>query len=177
MQVSPSAAPEKPVRSSADPAELARSLAGFVRYVTLESDSDFLQQVSELDISLTQLKLLSHLYELPVPAENEEPELLSVKQLAEQLGISLPAASRALDPLVKRRLVLRQEDAQDRRVKRVRLTSRGEAAVGRVLATRVRFAAKLLEGFTDEEREKLADALDQTLSRPEINRYCMRKAR
>jgi DNA-binding MarR family transcriptional regulator len=158
------------------PADLARSLAGFLRYVTLASDSDFLQQVSDLDLSLTQLKVLSHLYELPVPVEGAEPELLSVKQVGEQLGISLPAASRAIDPLVKRRLVARHEDALDRRVKRVRLTARGETAVGRLLATRIASAEALLATFTESERAKLADALEEILSRPEINRYCARKA-
>ena len=162
---------------SSEPSDLARSLAGFLRYVTLSSDSEFLQQVSDLDISLTQLKVLSHLNELPEPAAGEDPEHLSVKQLAEQLGISLPAASRAIDPLVKRRLVNRQEDALDRRVKRVRLTARGEAAVGRLIATRLASAEAMLASFTPSEREKLAEALGEILSRPEISRYCPRKAR
>jgi DNA-binding MarR family transcriptional regulator len=147
-----------------------------MRYFTHASDSDFVRQVDELDLSLTQLKLLSHLYELPEPAQGEEPTPLSVKQVAEELGISLPAASRAIDPLVKRRLVARQEDAVDRRVKRVRLTSRGEAAVGRLLATRIAAAEAMLATFTDSEREKLADAFGEILARPEISRYCARKA-
>jgi DNA-binding MarR family transcriptional regulator len=147
-----------------------------MRYFTHASDSDFVRQVDELDLSLTQLKLLSHLYELPEPAQGEEPAPLSVKQVAEELGISLPAASRAIDPLVKRRLVARQEDPLDRRVKRVRLTSRGEAAVGRLLATRIAAAEAMLATFTDSEREKLADAFGEILARPEISRYCPRKA-
>src|SRR5204863_6075800 len=135
----------------------------FLRYVTLSSDGDFLRQVSDLDLSLTQLKVLSHLNELPQPADGEEAEHLSVKQVAEQLGISLPAASRAIDPLVKRRLVSRQEDRLDRRIKRVRLTARGEAAVGRLIATRLSAAEAMLETFTASEREKLADALGEIL--------------
>ena len=164
-------------RLSTEPADLARSLAGFMRYFTHASDSDFLRQVDELDLSLTQLKLLSHLYELPEPIEGEEPRLLSVKQIAEELGISLPAASRAIDPLVKRRLVARREDELDRRVKRVRLTARGEDAVGRLLATRIAAAEAMLATFTDSERQKLADAMGEILERPEINRYCLRKDR
>jgi DNA-binding MarR family transcriptional regulator len=160
---------------SADAQDLARSLTGLLRYLTLAGDSDFLQQVADLDLSLTQLKILSHLYELPVPAEGEEPQLLSVKEVAEQLGISLPAASRSIDPLVKRRLVVRHEDALDRRVKRVRLTARGEAAAGRLLATRVAAVAEVLGRFTESEREQLASAFSEILNRPEINRYCPRK--
>ena len=77
---------------------------------------------------------------------------------------------------MKRRLVARHEDPLDRRVKRVRLTARGEAAVGRLIATRIASAEAMLTSFTESEREKLADALGEILSRPEINRYCARKA-
>ena len=146
-----------------------------MRYFTHASDSDFLRQVDELDLSLTQLKLLSHLYDLPEPAEGEEPTLLSVKQVAEELGISVPAASRAIDPLVRRRLAARQEDPVDRRVKRVRLTSRGETAVERLFNARIAAAEAVLSTFSGSEREKLAEAFGEILARPEISRYCRRK--
>jgi DNA-binding MarR family transcriptional regulator len=165
MQVSPSPT------VSADPNSLAHGLSGLMRYFTHASDNDFLRQADELDLTLTQLKVLVLLYDLP------EPQLLSVKEVAEELGISLPAASRAIDPVVKRRLVIRREDDLDRRVKRVRLTARGENAVGRLVATRVAAAESLIEGFTAAEREKLADALGDILSRPEISRYLPRRDR
>jgi DNA-binding MarR family transcriptional regulator len=161
---------------SSEPAELAPSLAGFMRFFTHASDSDFLRQVDELELSLTQLKLLSHLYELPEALNGEEPKPLSVKEVAEELGISLPAASRAIEPLVKRRLVARHEDELDRRIKRVRLTARGETVVGRLFATRIAAAKEFLSEFSESERQKLAEALGEILSRPEINRYCPRKA-
>ena len=161
-----------PQRFTAEPAELARGLAGLLRFFTQASDSEFLRQSDELDLTLTQLKLLFTLYELP------EPQLLSVKEVAEELGISLPAASRAIEPLVKRRLVIRKEDKLDRRVKRVRLTARGETAVARLLATRVAAAEAVLERFTDSQRNKLAEALTEILGgRPEISRYCPRQVR
>jgi DNA-binding MarR family transcriptional regulator len=150
---------------------LARGLAGLLRYFTQASDSEFLRQADELDLTLTQLKVLVLLYDLP------EPQLLSVKEVAEELGISLPAASRAIDPVVKRRLVARKEDEQDRRVKRVRLTARGETAVGRLIATRVAAAESLIAELTATEREKLADALGDILSRPEVSRYLPRRTR
>jgi DNA-binding MarR family transcriptional regulator len=166
MQVSPS--PQAPL--AAEPAELARGLAGLLRFFTHASDNEFLRQADELDLTLTQLKVLVLLYERP-------EQLLSVKDVAEELGISLPAASRAIDPLVRRRLVVRREDELDRRVKRVRLTARGESSVGRLIATRVAAAEALIEGFTATEREKLADALAEILQRPEISRYLPRRDR
>ena len=167
MQLSPS----PPRTGPAEPATLARGLAGLLRYFTHASDNEFLRQADELDLTLTQLKVVVLLYELP------EPQLLSVKQVAEELGISLPAASRAIDPLVKRRLVVRREDELDRRVKRVRLTARGESSVGRLIATRVAAAEALIEDFTPTEREKLGEALAEILQRPEISRYLPRTDR
>ena len=170
VQLSPS-----PSRAGlAEPAALARGLAGLLRYFTQASDSDFLRQADELDLTLTQLKLLFLLYELPEPIPGEEPNLLSVKDVAEQLGISVPAASRAIEPVVKRRLVVRKEDELDRRVKRVRLTARGESVVGRLLATRVAAAEALVERFSAAERQKLAAGLEDILARPEVGRYCPR---
>ena len=101
---------------------------------------------------------------------------LSLKEVAEHLGISLPAASRVVDPLVQRRLVERHEDAEDRRVKRVRLTARRRVRSGGSSATRVASLEELLATFTVTERRKLADALDEISTRPEISRYCPRKA-
>jgi DNA-binding MarR family transcriptional regulator len=166
-----------PPRFTAEPAELARGLAGLLRFFTHASDNEFLRQADDLDLTLTQLKLMSTLYELPEPAPGEDPQLLSVKEVAEELGISLPAASRAIEPLVKRRLAIRKEDEQDRRVKRVRLTARGETALERLLATRIAAAEAVLERFDAAQREKLADALTEILGRPEISRYCPKKAR
>jgi DNA-binding MarR family transcriptional regulator len=165
-----------PAKPSTAPADLAHQLTAFFRYVTLASDSDFLNEVAELDLSLSQLKIASLLYEQPAPVAGEA-EYLSVKEVAERLGISLPAASRALDPLVKRRLIARREDTEDRRVKRVRLTARGDALVERLYAIRVASFESMLEGFSESEREKLGVALEEILTRAEVNRYCLGKAR
>ena len=56
-------------------------------------------------------------------------------------------------------------------------TSRGEAAVGRLLATRIAAAEAMLATFSESEREKLAEAFGEILARPEINRYCLRRGR
>jgi DNA-binding MarR family transcriptional regulator len=159
---------------SSAPSTLAAQLAGFFRYVTLTCDNEFLHEVAELDLSLTQLKILSHLYELP--AEEDPGQELSVKELGEQLGISLPATSRALDPLVRRRMAARKEDTEDRRVKRVWLTRSGKVVLERLHAKRVASFEAVLEQFTAAERAKLAAALGPIASRPEIQRHTPRKA-
>jgi DNA-binding MarR family transcriptional regulator len=148
---------------------LARQLVGFVRFAWGGSDSEFTREVAEQDLSFSQLKTLLLLA--------EHAETLSVKDVAERLGISLPAASRAVDSLVRRGLAERAEDPIDRRVKRVRTTRKADRLVERLVAARIRSFERLLEGFTATERRKLGDALDEILARPEVARLCPRGGR
>ena len=166
MQVSPSR--KQSAAAPAAPA-LARQLLGFFRFAWASGDSEFLREASELELTFTQFKalmLLAH-----------EPEELSVKDVSERLGISFPAASRAVEPLVKRGIVERAEDPADRRVKRVRTTKQGDRLVERLIATRIKSFEQLLDGFSVTERRKLGDALDEILARPEVARYCPRGTR
>jgi len=156
-------------QSGPRPQELARQLAGLFRYAATHSDGAFMREVSDHDLTLSQLKTLSLLSELPPSSP------LSLKDVAERLGISLPAASRAVDPLVRRGLVERREDTDDRRVKRVRTTPEGDALSQRLMAARVTALEELLSDFSVTERRKLGDALDEIMARPEIDRYCPRK--
>jgi DNA-binding MarR family transcriptional regulator len=146
--------------------ELARQLAGLFRYLTLAGGGDFLREVSELDLSLTQLKALSLL--------DERPAALSLKDVSEQLGLSVPTTSRAVDGLVRRRLVDRDEDALDRRVRRVGLTAAGRRVVENLTAIRMAGLNRLVESFSNEERKKLAAALEAIPKREEIRRLCPR---
>jgi DNA-binding MarR family transcriptional regulator len=142
---------------------LARRLAGFFRYMALAGQNDLLREVSELDLSLTQLKALSTL---------DQQGELSVKALADELGLSLPTTSRAADGLFKRGLVERDEDPDDRRVRRLRLTRSGRRVMADLMAIRVAGLSRLLKEFSDEERERLADALELILERDEVRMLC-----
>jgi DNA-binding MarR family transcriptional regulator len=148
---------------------LARQLVGFIRYAWSGSDSEFTREVAEQDLSFSQLKTL-----LLVA---EHAGTLSVKDVADGLGISLPTASRAVDSLVRRGLLERAEDPVDRRVKQVRTSRRGDRLVERLIAARIRSFEVLLAGFTATERRKLGDALDEILARPDIARLCPRERR
>lgn len=139
---------------------MAQQLVAFFRYAATCSDSDYMREVFEHDLSLGQIKTLSLLAEAPEP--------LSVKEMAERLNISLPAASRAVDPLVRRRLVARKEDPDDRRIKRVALTARGRTLVDRLIAARVSSFEAMLNDFSDAELRKLGTSLDAIMDRPEI---------
>jgi DNA-binding MarR family transcriptional regulator len=108
--------------------------------------------IAELDLSVTQLKALCAL-----DADHEER---SVKALAESMSVSMPTMSRAVDGLVERGFVLREEDPVDRRMKRVRLTGAGREVPLALNRARLSALQELIGSLTDEE----AGALDQALT-------------
>ncbi len=152
-----------------DTRELSRHIGAFFLYLANASNRDFLPETSELDLSLTQLKAL-----FLIGAPTEEP--LSMKSLAEGLGLSFAATSRAVDALCKRGLMDRDEDSDDRRIKRVSLTLKGRRAVDRLTAIRLAGLERLVETFSPDEREKLAVALEPILAREEIRRFLPRRS-
>ena len=103
----------------------------------------------ELDLTLTQVKALTAL------SDDE----LTVKDLAERLGLSLPGASRAVDALVARGLLGRREDPTDRRMKRLRCTDAGHAALERLDEARMAGVARFTATLPDAQRAPLAAAL------------------
>jgi DNA-binding MarR family transcriptional regulator len=78
----------------------------------------FAGQLGELRLGFTQL---AGLYVLA------DGSTLTVGELAEAIGRSPSATSRLVDGLVRRRLVERQEEPEDRRQRTLRLTPRGHA--------------------------------------------------
>lgn len=135
---------------------LTGDLATFLAQLHRATMGGWFQTVSELDLSLTQLKALQ------VLGRREEP---SVKELGECLGLSLPAASRAVDGLLGRGLVERRECAADRRSRLVRLSPDGRVALERVMQARL----EDLDGFVAElpadDRDRLAAALAPIVAR------------
>jgi len=82
--------------------------------------------------------------------------------------VSLPAASRMVDDLVRRGLVERKEDPEDRRMKRVRLADTGRSVIRRVSAARLSSLEQFTQNLKPDEREALSHALAELLKRPEV---------
>jgi MarR family transcriptional regulator, organic hydroperoxide resistance regulator len=80
----------------------------------------FASQLGELRLGFTQLAALYVL---------ADGSTLTVGELAESINRSPSATSRLIDGLVKRRLVERQVEEEDRRQKILRLTPRGQAVL------------------------------------------------
>jgi len=140
--------------------ELLPDLTAFVRYVMQTCGRDFFHAVGEAELSFSQLKVLQLL--------GEQEEDLSVKGLADHFGLSLPAMSRAVDDLVRRELVTRTEDTEDRRMKRVRATRAGRALVGKLMELRVAGLESFIETLKPSERARLHKALAPIVAREDI---------
>ena len=139
-------------------ADTARCLGEFLRFLIQSAGNDFLRSVEEADLSLTQLKAMH------VLAASDED--LSLNGLSERLGgLSLPTLSRAVEALVQRGYVSRAEDAADRRMKRLRLTAKGRRTIDKLIEIRAREFEAVLDTLTDDERERLARALEPILER------------
>ena len=143
---------------------MVEQLNGFLHYIFKHCapQGGFLEAIDELDLSFSQIKALQTLSTVHVPE-------LSVKQLGDSLGLSLPAGSRAVDGLVQRGLVTRTEDVEDRRMKRVRLTPDAEALIARLIDVRFAELGKFVETLSPRERKKLGEALEVLHLRDELS--------
>ncbi len=115
--------------------------------------------LGELDLSLTQVKLLHVL--------DAEPSV-SLKHVGSCVGLSLPAASRAIEALHQRGLVERHEDEHDRRIKRVEVTEAGREVVRRLNQARLAYLEQFAVTLNERERERLVGALAPLLERAPI---------
>jgi DNA-binding MarR family transcriptional regulator len=145
-------------------ADVSRDMYALAAYLMRTANVGTFNAIADLDLSFTQIKALCAL-----DADGEDR---SVKALAESLGVSLPAMSRAVDGLFERGLVGREEDPSDRRMKRVRLTDSGRAVPRALNEARLSALEGLMGSLDDDEAVALGGALALILERrPEIAAY------
>ena len=131
--------------------ELAAELLDLWAHLMRGSSQQMFAVLGELELSMTQMKTLSML--------DDCLEEVSVKELSERLALSLPATSRTVDGLLRRGLLSRHEDAEDRRVKRVRLTDDGRSVVQRIVTARLQGLESYASTLSDDQRAQLMAAL------------------
>jgi DNA-binding MarR family transcriptional regulator len=129
---------------------LIEALATVWAHLTRGSSTDLFRVVDELGMSFTQVKMLFLL---------EDGRDHSLSELAGQLSLSLPAASRAVDGLIQRDFVTRRESAEDRRSRLIALSGQGREALERMIRARLQTLDVFVADFTPEERNNLLTAL------------------
>ena len=137
--------------------ELSRDLGVFVNRLLASTHRDLFAAIEKAGLSITQVKCLQVLYEADAP--------LSLGAVSDSLGLSLPAISRAVDSLVRRGEVKREEDPRDRRSKLLTVTARGRATCERLLALRLAGIRTFVAELEPGEQQALADALSPVLQR------------
>src|SRR5918996_2199126 len=98
--------------------ETAAQLGAVMTNVFLHDQGEQLQTLEESGLTMSQCK---GLLAVAGPGGTTEPRHIS--EIAEHLGLSLPAMSRAVDGMVRKRLITRVEDTEDRRVRRIAIAA------------------------------------------------------
>lgn len=107
------------------------------------------------DLTVAQLRVLLVLY-------TEGPTRMS--SIASSIGITISTATGIVDNLVKKGLVMRGADPEDRRLVICRLSSQGQETINRLWALGQFQIEKLLQGLSLEQLKKAAEVAEFLLS-------------
>ena len=108
------------------------------------------QELKPLDLSVAQHDVLTALH---------YEDGLSQQRLAEKLLVVKSNVTALLTRLEKRELIRREVDAQDARVKRVYLSSEGQALVERSLEVQCRVVRRMMSALNKGEVAQLEDMM------------------
>ncbi|HEX3045123.1 MAG TPA: MarR family transcriptional regulator [Bacillota bacterium] len=103
----------------------------------------------------------------------------SVGAIAEGLNISNAASAKLIDRLVKKRLLLREEDPKDRRVLKIKLTPAGDALLSQITQIETQQLNQILRRMPAEEFDALQRGLISflkaaLLKAEEVEEICLR---
>jgi DNA-binding MarR family transcriptional regulator len=90
----------------------------------------------------------------------KEASCLSMKELAENVGVKLSNMTMMIDSLIKEGVAERDRDETDRRKVMVRLTARGEKIRAAFLAHRRKVAKSIFSHLTENDKQQLLGSLD-----------------
>lgn len=139
--------------------QLAESLTRLVKGIMAFSEGESLNYLAEEDLTFTQIRTL-------LLASSGEP--LGISQVAESLGLSITAASRGVDSLVRLGLLARRTSEEDRRAKIVTITDKGLGMLSDHREAHERALALFVESLPPEHIGALSDALQPIISDPDF---------
>jgi DNA-binding MarR family transcriptional regulator len=151
----------KKTRPGGSAGELPLKLGAFLLRCMGGASSEVFRVIDESGLTFSQMKVL-------VELDSPDEDARTVTALSEELGISPASASRAADGLVRKKLLTRVEDPDDRRVRRLALTAGGRELADRINSARLAGLEEFTASLGTDERRKLEAALDTLLKRPEI---------
>jgi DNA-binding MarR family transcriptional regulator len=137
-------------------AEFVSALKDWTEVFMKRSVGGFIQFAKEQGMSMSQIGALFHI---------SRQGGSGVSELGGDLGVTSAAASQILDRLVDAGLVVRREDPEDRRAKRIELTELGQRVMHDSLEARQRWYGLLAERLTARERDHATTALRTLIAR------------
>lgn len=142
--------PGRPDTNSGTHGELSRLLAELTALINRRSAGDTLALMNEAELTMGQMVTL---FILEMAGEH------SVGALAQKVHLSPAAASHMIEQLVRGKLVIRTEDPDDRRAKRVAITERGRVFIRRLDTERRREMAQVVTRLKPETADQLVVAV------------------
>jgi DNA-binding MarR family transcriptional regulator len=136
------------------PAELSALVNELLSHVHRRSAGDSLAIMTEAGLTMPQLVTLHML---------AHAGARSVGTIAGCLRLSAPATSHLVDRMVRAKLVVRTEDPEDRRQKRLAITGAGRSLVERINSERSREVSVVLARLTPALRRQFAEVLERVV--------------
>lgn len=136
-------------------ASLAEVVEEFVVGLACLGQLEDMRRIDELDISVSQARILFLLETAHEP--------LPINVVAERASLSMAAAGRNIDHLVRVGVLSRQESATDRRVKLISATSYGREIIAVHLDARHEAVERFVQRLPETQRAALHAALSGVL--------------
>lgn len=157
-------------RSSRDSAEYAEMVAEVFIETVAKSAEKVMCCENDPDITPALMECLQYIF-LHGPSP--------IRKIADGLEISLSAASQLVERLVKKNLVTRRENEQDRRLTEVQLTESGQDAVQQMRGKKSEWFDSILNAMSKEDRLAFRDGLEGFLkvalaNVDNVDRACVR---
>ena len=133
------------------PKQLTEVIRQWSEVFMRRSGRDFKRFMTETGLSFAQLSILMRLYHHGWEG--------GVSEVGEHLGVTTAAASQSVDRLVQMGLIERREDPEDRRLKRLALTPKGQTLMEQGIAARGKWIEGLTEALNPEQQEMVIAAL------------------
>jgi DNA-binding MarR family transcriptional regulator len=154
---------EIPVETTSEIRATAARIASLFSHVFLFDQGQQLRTIEESGLTMAQCKTL---LALAGPGESAEPRQIS--DISDRLGLSMPSLSRAVDGMVRKRLITRVEDEHDRRVRRIAITPKGEKLVSELVSMRLAGLEAFASTLSAAQRRKLDTAIESLFDREEM---------
>jgi DNA-binding MarR family transcriptional regulator len=145
-----------PDQTSPDPSALTAHLGYWLRFVSNHVSHAFARKLDAQAVTVAEWAVLRSLYGQGGMAPS---------RLADQMGLTRGAISKLADRLIAKGFVAREDDKNDGRAHRLRLSSHGRDLVPRLSALADRNDAEFFDHLTAAERAELERILKAVIER------------